>query len=190
MWIINEVQLLRFDTRIKPSPISEGVTEIRISIHLAREKPNNTTYARSLGPYVWLTFAKSLWGQNHFSTLGMKSWFHSDCPTAPSSWATSFSLQQPPYNSGYGLTKQLQKLLGLQDPINPACVSTIQCLFHKAQHDAILNLHGWGLPSRSPKYLLTTLTHPIQWNSTCWPLVSSSSLKLRILSTFQHKTDS
>jgi hypothetical protein len=37
-------------------------------------------YARSLGPYVWLAFAKSLRGQNRSSTLRMKSWFHNDCP--------------------------------------------------------------------------------------------------------------
>jgi hypothetical protein len=49
-------------------------------LHLAREKPDNTTYARSLGPYVRLPFAKSFRGRNCFSTLRMKSWFHIDRP--------------------------------------------------------------------------------------------------------------
>jgi hypothetical protein len=47
-----KVPLLRFDTAIKSSLISESVAEIQINIHFVREKPDNTTYARSLGPYV------------------------------------------------------------------------------------------------------------------------------------------
>jgi hypothetical protein len=35
----------------KSSLISESVTEIRINIHLAREKPDNMTYARSFRLY-------------------------------------------------------------------------------------------------------------------------------------------
>jgi hypothetical protein len=95
MWILNEIQLLHLGV-VTSHHSSESVTEIRINIHLAREKPDNMTYARSLGPYAWLPFTKSLQGQNRSSTLEMKSWLHSDRPTRPSSWATSFSLQQPP----------------------------------------------------------------------------------------------
>jgi hypothetical protein len=43
-----------------------------------KRKPDNAIYARSLEPYVRLTFAKSLWGRYRSSTLGIKSWFHSD----------------------------------------------------------------------------------------------------------------
>jgi hypothetical protein len=43
---MNEVQLLHSDTGVKPSPISEGVMEIRISIHLARK---NMTTRRTHG---------------------------------------------------------------------------------------------------------------------------------------------
>jgi hypothetical protein len=46
MWIINEVQLVRSDKGIKPSPIFEDIIEIQISIHLARE---NLTTWRTLG---------------------------------------------------------------------------------------------------------------------------------------------
>jgi hypothetical protein len=49
---IMKVPLLRFDTAIKSSLISESVAEIPINIHFVREKPDNTTHARSLGPYV------------------------------------------------------------------------------------------------------------------------------------------
>jgi hypothetical protein len=65
--------------------ISESVTEIRINIHLAREQPDNTTYALPLGPYIRLPFAKSFWGRNRSSTLGTKSWFHNDHPNLSSS---------------------------------------------------------------------------------------------------------
>jgi hypothetical protein len=44
----------------KSSLITESVTDIRINIHLVKENPDNTTYAWSLGPYVWLPLAKSL----------------------------------------------------------------------------------------------------------------------------------
>jgi hypothetical protein len=117
-------------------------------------KLDHTTCARSLGHYVRLPFAKSLRDQNRSSTLGMKSWFHSVRSARPSSRATSFSLQQPPQSSGYGSTKQLQKLLGLLDPINLARISIVQYFLIEAQHDAVLNWHRWGLPPRSPKYLL------------------------------------
>jgi hypothetical protein len=70
---IGEMTLLRNDSNKQVSPISEGVMEIQINIYLAREKPDNTTYTRSLGPYVWLPFAKSLRGQNRSSTLRIKS---------------------------------------------------------------------------------------------------------------------
>jgi hypothetical protein len=45
-----------------------------------KRKPDNTTYAQSLRAYVRLPFAKSLWDQNCSSTLGIKSWLHSDRP--------------------------------------------------------------------------------------------------------------
>jgi hypothetical protein len=113
-------------------------------------KLDNTTYARSLGPYVWQPFAKSIRGQIHSSTHWMKSWFLGDRPTLPSSWATSLSLRQPPWSSGYNSTKQLHKL----GAINSACVSTVQCLFHRVQHDVVLNRHRRGLLPRSLGYLL------------------------------------
>jgi hypothetical protein len=50
MRIIIDVLLLRLDIGIKTSAIFEGVTEIQISIHLVREKPDSTTYARPLEP--------------------------------------------------------------------------------------------------------------------------------------------
>jgi hypothetical protein len=67
----------------KSSLISESVTEIQINKHLAREKPDNTTYARSLGPYVWQPFMKSIQGQICSSTPRIKSWFFSDHPGLP-----------------------------------------------------------------------------------------------------------
>jgi hypothetical protein len=81
MYKHNESLITTFGCGGKSSLISESLIEIQINIHLVRVKPNNMTYARSLGPYVRLTFAKSLQGQNCSSTLGMKSWFHSNRPT-------------------------------------------------------------------------------------------------------------
>jgi hypothetical protein len=54
--------LLRFDIAIKPSLISESVAEIQINIHPTGEKPANTTYTRSLEPYVRQPFIKFLRG--------------------------------------------------------------------------------------------------------------------------------
>jgi hypothetical protein len=38
-----KLSFLRLNSAIKSSPISEGVTEIRISYYLARDKPDNMT---------------------------------------------------------------------------------------------------------------------------------------------------
>jgi hypothetical protein len=77
---ISEMTLLRNDNNEQVSLISKGVAEIQINIRTAREKPDNTTYTRSLGPYVRLPFVKFIRGRNFSSTLKMKSWFHSDRP--------------------------------------------------------------------------------------------------------------
>jgi hypothetical protein len=75
---IGEMALLWNDSNEQVSPISEVFVEARVNLHLIREKPDNMTYAWSLGPYIRLSFTKSLRGRNRSSTLGMKSWFHSD----------------------------------------------------------------------------------------------------------------
>jgi hypothetical protein len=128
-----------------------------------KKKPDNMMYAWSLGSYIQQPFAKSLRGRIRSSTPGMKSSFHSDRLALPLSWATSFSLWKWPWSSSYGSTKKLHKLLGLWDPINLACVSIIQCLFHRAQHDVVLNQHRRGLPPRSLEYLLihSQPSHPV-----------------------------
>jgi hypothetical protein len=46
---IGEMTLLQNDCNKKVSPISEGFTEIRINLHLAWEKPDNTTHMRHEG---------------------------------------------------------------------------------------------------------------------------------------------
>jgi hypothetical protein len=57
---IGEMTLLQNDSNEQVSPISEGFMETRVNLHLAIEEPDNTTYARSLGSYIRLPFAKSL----------------------------------------------------------------------------------------------------------------------------------
>jgi hypothetical protein len=106
---------------------------------------------------------------------------------SPSSWATSFSLQQPPKSSSYGSTKELQNLLGLWDPINSSCISTIQHLFHRVQPMRSLIDIDEGY-HRGASNLISDHSqpsHPVF--STCRLLVSSPSLKLRHLSTLQQK---
>jgi hypothetical protein len=46
---------------------------------------------------------------------------------------------------GYHPTLQPLKLLSLQDPINPVCVSTLSILFTRARR-SVLNRHRRGLP--------------------------------------------
>jgi hypothetical protein len=58
MWMINEVQLLCSDTGINPSPISEGVMEIQISIHLVRENlTTRCTHGLSDPTYDYLSLS-------------------------------------------------------------------------------------------------------------------------------------
>jgi hypothetical protein len=99
MWIINEVQLLHFDTGIKPSPISEGVMEIWISIHLVRE---NLTTRRTHG--VWdLTYGYILLSFSEVKITPLHSGWNLSSTVITQllslSWVTSFSLQQPPRSS-------------------------------------------------------------------------------------------
>jgi hypothetical protein len=46
---IGEMTLLRNDCNKQVSPISEGFAEIRINLHLVREKPDNTIHVRHGG---------------------------------------------------------------------------------------------------------------------------------------------
>jgi hypothetical protein len=49
----NESLITMFGRGGKSSLMSESETDIQINIHLANKgKPNNTTYERSLGPYI------------------------------------------------------------------------------------------------------------------------------------------
>jgi hypothetical protein len=81
MLVINEVQLLCFCRMDQAITLIRGCCGDSNQYTPCKGKPDNMMYAQSLGPYVRLLFAKSLQGQNHSSTLGMKSWFHSNRPT-------------------------------------------------------------------------------------------------------------
>jgi hypothetical protein len=92
MWIIDEVQLLCSDTGINPSPISEGIVEKWISIHLARE---NLTTRRTHGlsdlTYGYLLLSPSEveigslhLGWNLGSTVITQSRCHPELPHSPS----------------------------------------------------------------------------------------------------------
>jgi hypothetical protein len=55
----------------------------------------------------------------------------------------------------------------------------IQCLFHRAQHDAVLNQPGQGLPPRSPEYLLihSHLSHLVILHLPTLSFLAQSQIK-------------
>jgi hypothetical protein len=143
-------------------PLSEGNRGDSSQFKPCKVTTDNTAYARSLGPYVQLPFAKSLRGQNHSSTLETKSWFHSDRSARPSSWATSFSHQHPPYSSGYGFDQAVTKATRFTRP-HKSCMrqyTTQTCSL--GLDDRSLTDMGKGYHGGAQNIFLSTLTLPIR----------------------------
>jgi hypothetical protein len=109
---IGKFALIRNDSGEQVSPISEGFMEIWI-IYTLQENNLTTQRMHGLSNFTYGYLSLSLFevkiatlhsGWNIGSTVIPRR--------TPLSRATSLSLQQPPWSSGYGLTKQIQKLLG------------------------------------------------------------------------------
>jgi hypothetical protein len=94
MWTINEIQLQHLDTVIKPSPISEGATEIQINIHLARELTWQHDTCGSRRHHEWPPFVMTIKESGrvlhhpsaclpHDNSMGIRWW------TVHLSWCTS-----------------------------------------------------------------------------------------------------
>jgi hypothetical protein len=79
-------------------------------------------------------------------------------------------------------------------PINSTCVSTIQCLFHVAQHDVVLNQHRRGLPPRSFEYLLihSHPSHPVILNLSTLSFLTQPQINvlINLLATLTNKEHS
>jgi hypothetical protein len=142
-----KLNFLRLNTWIKPSLISESVVEIRTNIHLAREKPDNTTYAWSRGPYVWQQFVMIIkvlgWVLPHPSAC-----LPHDTSTGIRGWPTHYYNVYPLSNVGYRPTWRPYKLLSLWDPIILyASVHNQSCSLGPDDQSSIETAGGYHLQS-------------------------------------------
>jgi hypothetical protein len=144
-----------------------SVAVIRISVHPAWEKPNNTMYTRSRGLHIQQPSVKSLLGRNQTPTPVMKSWLpaivwpyrYSGLPHSPTI--------KLPWSREAQFDKIVTKLLGSSNPIKIRhAVNTILNLLTgiKMTRSLIDTCGGYHLGSSDNHNLLPTL--PIRWYST------------------------
>jgi hypothetical protein len=156
--------LLRNDCNKQVSPISEGFTEIRINLHLAREISDNTTHVSHEGTtnsHSSRHRSKSQAGLHLF----LVHVFHV-IPHAGLSMGVSYTI--PIYITAWEVrdhpTRRPPKLLSLRDPINLVCVSTKSNLLIRPRW-SVLNWHGWrATTSELWIWHQTTITISIQYS--------------------------
>jgi hypothetical protein len=141
--------ILRLDSANKPSPMSEGATEIRINSQPCKGINLTTRHTQaSRAPRV--------------STVHdvIKNWARSYLALVPSS--TRMPLQTPHGSNTIPLyTREASEVLSnsstheatqFRDSIWPVCVSTFQMLVHLDPTDMGLNWHRRGLPHWSSEF--------------------------------------
>jgi hypothetical protein len=149
-----KVELLRLNTANKPSPISEGVAEIRINTQPCKGITWQHGTRRSGGHHEWQPFTTQSKSQaGSYLTLvpsstRMPRWTHRGWPDTI------------PYNIhkevGYRPTRRHMKLLNLGIPYVPyAPVHSM--LVHQGLTDAGLNWHRQGLQPWSSEYQIRPL---------------------------------
>jgi hypothetical protein len=167
----------------KSSLISESVTEIRINRHLARR--NLTTRRMHCLHYLMYGYlllsssevenAPLRLGWNIGSTVCARPCHRPGLPHSPSNNHNRVAVQfnttviEPTRFTGCHKSRMHQYIID-------TCSSrpnTTRCLIDI----------GEGYHRGVPNIFLSTLTLPIRWYSTCSPLVSSPSIRLRFLST-------
>jgi predicted DCC family thiol-disulfide oxidoreductase YuxK len=186
-----KVELLRLNTVNKSSPISEGVTEIRINsqpckgINLTKQH----TQARRDPRVVTVHDAVKESGRVLPRSNAI---FHTYALTDTPWVARTLSHCTPMKWGKVSSNSSTHEATQFWDPICPVCVSIFQMLVQHGSTDAGLNRHRRGLSPWSSKFMIeTTLNLPIQYSPFSPNCPARSCIKsfyqLIMFSTFQHE---
>jgi hypothetical protein len=131
------------------SPISEGVAEIWINIHLASDKPDNTTHVSPKTSRVATVYDNDqrVKPGPHYPSKRLP---RDTALRAIRGWPMHYPFYYPRGIVGYRPTQWPTKLLSLRDSINPVCVNTKSMLVHLDPTNVSLNRHKRGYHLGAP----------------------------------------
>jgi hypothetical protein len=156
--------ILRLGVANKPSPISEGVAEIRINSQPCKGINLITQHTQARrAPRVAIihnVIKKSGWVQPHPSAI-----FHAYASMDTLWVARTLSHHTPMKQGKVSSNSSTHEATQFGNSICPICVSTFQLLVHTDPTDAGLNWHRQGLPPWSSKCQISPLPFlPIQYS--------------------------
>ncbi len=138
-----KVELLRLGSANKPSPISEGIVEIRINSQPCKGINLTTRHTRARGHHEWqqfMTWLKS-WGRSYIalvsSSMCMPRWTHRG-------WPEHYPIIHPWSEVRYRPTPRRTKLLILGISYVPYAPLHFKCLFIRTQPMQALTDTGGG----------------------------------------------
>jgi hypothetical protein len=159
-----KVELLRLNTANKPSPMSEGVAEIRINNQPCKGINLTTRHTQALRALRVATIHDEVEEmiKDHLTLVHV---FHVSA-TADTPWVAHTLSHFTPIRYGrIASISAAHNATQFEDSICPICISTFHMLVQQGSTDAGLNRHRWGLPPRSSKYHIRPLSYlPIQYS--------------------------
>jgi hypothetical protein len=143
--------ILHLDAMNKPSPISKGVTEIRINSQ-PYKGINLTTRDTQARRAPRVATIHDVTKETIRAQLTLVHIFHVHA-SADTPWVAHALSHCTPVRYGrIASISVTHDATQFRDSICPICISTFQMLVHSDPTDASLNRHRRGLPPRSSKY--------------------------------------
>jgi hypothetical protein len=168
--------ILRLYSTNKPSPMSEGVVEIRINCQPYKGINLTTWHTQARGHHEWqqfMTWPKS-WVRSHLtlvsSSTHMPRWTHRG-------WPEHYPIVHPWNEIRYRLTHRHTKLLSLGIPDVPYVLVHFKCLFIQTQLTRALMDTGGGYHLGAPNFWSRPLS-TFSSNILHFPLIAPPSLQL------------
>jgi hypothetical protein len=162
--IVMKLIILHLNIVNKPSPMSEGVTEIRINNKPCKGINLTTrhTQAQRAPRVATVHDAVKETIREHLTLVPI---FHAYA-LADTSWvAHALSHYTPVRYDRIASVSAAHDATQFGDSICPICVSTFQMLVQQGSTDASLNRHRWGLPPWSSEYQIRPfILLPIQYS--------------------------
>jgi hypothetical protein len=173
--------ILRLNTANKPSPLSKGVTEIRISNQPCKGMNLTTRHTQAQRAPRVSTVHDAVKEMNRVH-LTLVHVFHAYA-SADTPWvAHALSHYTPARYGRIASVSVAHDAIQFGDSICPVCISTFQILVQQGSTNAALNRHRWGLPPWSYEYQIRPLTLlPIQYS----PFSPNCPTRSPIMPTFR-----
>jgi hypothetical protein len=159
-----KVELLCLDSANKPSPMSEGVVEIRINsqpckginLTIRHTQPRKAPRVATIHDVT-----KKLDRVLPHPSVIFHVYASIDIPWVAQTLSHCTPMKRGKVSSNSSTHEATQ----FGDSICPVCISIFQMLVHLDPTDAGLNWHRWGLPPWSSEFMIqTTLNLPIQYS--------------------------